>query len=303
MNKIKWIFLTVFLATTLSLSAANTLTVEYLEGDLLLQKGKEWVELSTGSTLSENAVIKLDTEGTVELRGKGVKIVLSKPGIYSVQDYVRKTQATASWNMDALLLNKVKILSGQEQKEVAAVMGVRGDKKDAEDMYWATDDESSQDGLDQGLMEIKSADYAKAANTFEKELQTASGPEVPFLHYYLAICYDKLDKVAQAAKHLEMTNVNEDNPLFFDFTVFKSKILIRFMEYDKALLLLTGYKANRASSSTAQENQVVAYTMALCYMSKDEVKNAADSLKEAYALDPKSEMGKTAKKLLDTSVK
>ena len=121
----KSLTISMFLMFILILPAvAVDLTVDYLDGYLDIKDGGEWYELIIGEEITDTDTIRLDEDTVVELTTRGVKLTLTKPGIYVVADLLKASGTSRSVGLASVIGSKIKTILEEPEQAQTAVMGV-----------------------------------------------------------------------------------------------------------------------------------------------------------------------------------
>ena len=63
---------------------AEGVTVSYVDGSVSVRRGGTWVELAAGDSVPADARVRLADAAHLELDARGVKVVLTRAGTYSL---------------------------------------------------------------------------------------------------------------------------------------------------------------------------------------------------------------------------
>jgi len=282
----------VILAAALPLTAQELL-VEYLEGTLELKQGARWVELYIGDSLSPGNVIRLGARGFAELSAGDVTITLSQAGTYNTESLLKSGQKVAAWNLGGVVNSKLsKLMAPTSQTETAA-MGVRGSAQGTEELTWV---EEGAEYLEEGKKLLVAGKLDEGITRLKEGAEWALTDEERSEHlFYAAYGHSLKGESAVSLIMLEDMRVGSAAHFFTDYVLLKGKLLIDSLAFEDALALFGQYLEHPDMGETTQ---VVHYLAAVCYQGLNRHQQARRSLEAAYQIDPASEYGRWAERMM-----
>ena len=186
----------------ISSSAFGDLTIEYIEGYLDLKVDDEWIQLEVGEEIPNDSSVKLDQDSIAELSGLGMKLVLTKPEVYRIEDLLRVHGERRAF-VD-LVGDKIKNILSESRQEQTAVMGVRGAKKTYKDYDWMNG--NSEELLIEGIDHFQLKEYEIAVEVLWEAVDLIDSYEtqtLQLIHLLLGMSYSQLDKYDLATENFE----------------------------------------------------------------------------------------------------
>lgn len=280
-------------ATLLPLYAED-LMVEYLEGILEVGQGSNWIEVDIGDTIPQNSYLRLSDNGLAELSAGAITITLNQDGTFSIKNLLTSGREVAAWNISSLVNSKLARLISPDQQQGTAVMGVRGDPTEEEELTWV---EEGEEYLEQGKELIRTGDYKEAREVLQEGADYSfSDEEKEEYNFYIASAYALEGKSAPALLMLTNMKTESSTPYYSDYVLLKGKLLIEGLAYKKALLLFDQYLKKPDRSETTQ---LIYFLSALCNQRLENRRDAISNLEAAYEINNSSEYGRAARRMMD----
>lgn len=184
-------------------AGAAPLTVAWSEGQVDIQKGGGWAELSLGDKLDSASKIRLAEGASVELSDGKRKVAITAAGTYVVDTLLKKGALAAQRKAGALdkLGRLVDPKSGASSGTVAAVRGAAVEPaKDS--VTWVSDTTDVAAVMEEGRRLVREGDFATAALRFDDAAFASEGEEKDAARYAQAWALAADDSSAQAVKVL-----------------------------------------------------------------------------------------------------
>lgn len=274
---------------------AQDLSVIYLEGSAQVRgSGASWNEIRIGDSVPLSAAIRLEARGLVQLKGGSADIVLTRPGTYLIKDVLAARRSMASDGTGSALSRAFRYLGSGTANQQSTVLGARGSEKREGDDDWV--ESSAEVFLEAGKEFIKAGHYSKAVENLEQALESATGKEIPEIHYYMACAYAQDGKLAEAWKQVDGLKPGGTDPWHGDFVLLKGKLLIDSSACAEAARWLIN--EGKELSQDAQKASLYFYLLALA--SRGIGDNAAEraNLLKVVSAAGDSDLGKSASQLL-----
>jgi len=269
---------------------ARDLSVDYLDGYLEIQDGNNWNPIDIGDVVSENDIIRLSERGYAELIFQDIKITLDNDGVYEVVTLLNQVVKADKWGIKgssfAKLFRDDKVNSGQ-----AAVMGVRGDPQDEEEITWVDDD---IEFLEEGKTLYYDGEFDKALSILNEGAEWF-GSNYEEILFYRALCEYESGMFKNMRDTLFEMDPEPETEFFGDYVLLKGNLFIESQDYIQAEELFDRY-LNESEYNDAE--QMVYLLSAFCSLEQDELVLAKGKLKKSINIDPNSETGRKASDIL-----
>ena len=303
--------------------------VVYLDGELNVQKNGAWKSLSVGDELSSDSTIKLKSNTIVELSGNGSRIIVSKKGIYSIDKLIKKEKVFLLWKLTKIVRQNFRSLTGKAKRKSPGIMGVRGAEVggsgSGESIGWA--DESS-DLLEEGTELFKKGKYEKALEPLLEGLDSVGEDTEEKIKqellFYTGYSYFLLGEKAQALKYLRRIRLDSDSEHLEELLLARGKLFLDSFDFEEALgsfqmyitnfpeggglqtayylaalsaeSLATEYKETATKESATKETETSKSGDTSARIEYRKLRNRY--LEKAYLTDPSSDIGRTAREML-----
>ncbi len=284
----------VFLMASFAVSAVD-LTVEYIDGFLDVRDGDTWVEVFVGDVVDEDAVIRLDADSIAELNAPGIKLMLTKPGIYAVSDLVEAFGEQRSVGLASMVGGKVASLFTEKKSTgQAAVMGVRGAKSESS-VKWMTGDTAEL--INTGKSRLEENDLDAALVSFEEAYDFAEIDEETEVLFYLAYTSYLMGNLRGAVAYLgDIIDVDPDAKFFPNLYLLNGQVLAETFAFEDAVAWLEAHR--NAPSLDDSVRQTGLFLEGVSYKAMKDLEHAKRALEDSRRIDPTSDVGKTASSLL-----
>jgi len=282
---------------------AQSLVVLYLEGSAAQRTDGAWAPLSIGDELSAGASVRLEKRSLVQLRTPGssiAAITLTQPGTYALRTVLASSASLRSTGaLRAAAIGFSRVLSGAGTR-MDAVGGVRTENVPVEDFGELGVDGTSSteapaaDPIASARELIANADYAGAARILHDAIPSASADRAREMSFYLASALELDGDVRGAMAALRAAPPRGSDDWALDATLLGARLLEDSFAWAQARDLLV--KAGAAGADT-ERAPTYFFLLALAYRGTGERSEEAAALDRVVALDPSSELGRTAYRL------
>ena len=269
---------------------AQQLSVAYLEGEVEMQSGVKWVQLSIGDEIPADSKLRLGEGSYIELRGASASFSFSQPGTYSLRELINASRKTETNKFNAAIVGVLQNLVTNHTVNLGAAAGARGANKSTQEQEdWMNS--TAQVFLEAGKEFIESGEYAKAIDRFQKALSVASADEVPEIKYYLAYAYSLNGNTRDTFRQISEVRPTgeEDGP---DYALLKAKFFLDTSAFNQAVEVLT------AQSEVLQQDQQRAtmyfFLLALGYRGIGDKENERKSLSRVISMSSARNIGHAA---------
>ncbi|MCX7023510.1 MAG: hypothetical protein NT080_02685 [Spirochaetes bacterium] len=180
-------------------SFAVPLTVSYADGTVERLDGKTWRSIDIGDVVESTSTIRLDKNSVVEFESKdGARIGIASPGTYNLEDLAKKKVPQAA----ASVADKLGKLTSGDSGKGSAVMGVRGDITDVENLEFMVDDDPEY-FWDEGFKAFGAGKWDAAAAQFDKAISCSATPDDAVKYaFYAGIAYLNMNAKVRALSSL-----------------------------------------------------------------------------------------------------
>jgi len=271
---------------------AGDLYVDYLDGYLEIQDGSSWNPIDIGDILLDTDIIRLSERGYAELLFQDVKITLDNDGVYEVQLLLNQIEKAGKWGIKSSSFAKL-FRDDELDSRQSAVMGVRGDPQDEEDITWVDDD---IEFLEEGKSLYNNGDFEDALFILEEGAEWY-GSNYDEILFYKALCEYEAGLFRNMRMSLFEMDPDSDSEYFGDFVLLKGNLLIESQDFIQAEELFDRY-LNESELNDAE--QMIHLLSAFCSLELDEIVSAKGKLRKAININPASETGKKASDILES---
>lgn len=275
--------------------SALDLTVEYVDGYLDLKDGDQWVELFVGDPVPDTGTVKLGTNSIAEFSAPGVKLTLTRPGVYELGNLVDASGEQRSSGLASIVGNKVASLFSEKQVDSqAAVMGVRGAKSESE-IQWMTGDTAEL--LATGQERLEEQDLDAALDLFLEAYDYAEMDEETEVLFYLGYTSYLLGDLAGAAGYFgDIIEVDTEAEFFPNLLLVNAQVLIETFAFQEAVDWLSEYQ--NADTVNESVRQTALLLEGVGHKSLGATGKAKQALEASRSIDPDTEIAKAAENFL-----
>jgi tetratricopeptide (TPR) repeat protein len=262
---------------------------------LEVQTSSGWNELGIGDKIDVGSKVKISEEGTAEFLIGTTTITISEDGTYSLSELVGKSRQVASWNLGSLVSDKLKKgLSGSQGKDAAA-MGVRATGVEREaDIEWLGE-EGNEDILLEGIEYLEAERYEDALEAFRDGLALSFEDERQRFLYYIGYTQALQGNAAEALTTFTEVDLDPQSEYYAEYLLLKGRLMIESFAFNRALSMFH-YHLNLFPEGAL--SQAVMVLASYCHIGQGEPDKAEEILSKAVDLDPDSDIGLEAERLL-----
>jgi hypothetical protein len=291
---------------------AQSLTVQYMEGNAAQRTTGAWTSLSIGDQLSLDASVKLERLALVQLKSPGssiASITLTQPGTYALRTVVAAGASLRSAGaVQAAAIAFSRVLKGTG-KRVDAVGGVRSEMP-REDIQGLLDDKASsavdpgpetpevtpaRRAIDLARDLIASAGYDRAISVLWDAIPAASADEAREAHFYLACAQELAGDGRSALAALAAAAPKSGDPWAADSVLLGARLLEDSFAWAQARDLLL--EAGTSLQWDEQRAPTYLFLLALAYHGTAEKEQRDLVAEKLISLDPESDLGVAAARL------
>ena len=273
--------------------SAESVTVSYVDGILEVKGDDGWSEVYIGDSMLVDAVLKLGEDSIAQLEASNISLTLSSSGIYRLNKLLRERQQMKSWDIASIVGAKISSVLNPKRKPATAAMGVRGAKADNDrEVEWV---EEADDYLAEGKSLLEKKEYDRSIQILQEGLRDADEEVKPQYFFFLGVANVQNGRPYIALKYFNRIKLDRYFDYFDTYVVLKGKLLIESFAFREALRLFNFYLKEAPQGSAIQE---VYFLRAVALKNLGDNNGAVSSLKKAYRINPSTEIGKKAKKIL-----
>ncbi len=292
-QNMKRIYILIFLFIC-SILYADPVLLVFVDGTIEYKQGNSWTEIYIGEYIPDNTDIRIYDDTYAEIKAGSVKVTISTEGIYSINSLFKSSESLAAWDFSTLIGDKIAKLTGFGEEELGYTeMGVRGDLLFVTDTEWMDDDEKS---LNDAKKLIAEQEYMTALEILLDAVPFAYGSILDEMNFFTGYLYNELNNHSLSLKYLDLVPHNKYVAYFPELVLLKGSLLMERLSFDAAIELLNIYIENYPNGSKIQP---VYYLSAICLNEQGNINLSKANLEKAVAIDPYSDIGKTAASKLD----
>ena len=273
---------------------AIELTIDYLDGYLDIREDGDWYELAIGEVVLDTDTIRLDEDSVAELSARGVKLTLTKPGIYNIEDLLEARGKNRATGIASVIGGKIASILEEPEESQTAVMGVRGAKSENE-LDWMSGD--TVELLETGKEHLTNGSFEEALEVFEEAYDFADISEESEVLFYLGYTNALTGNLRMALTYLSDAEPEADTEYFMDFVLLKGQILTETFAYDEAIEWFSAHEADLAGDQTSA--QLALLLKGVSYQAVDEIAQAKTALQKVVDMNASSDAGQAAQGVLN----
>ena len=273
--------------------SGQTALVEYIAGNADCRPSAgSWSELHIGDTLSGDTQLRLVGEAIVELSAGGRRITVHQPGTYRVDELIDLSATVENYGVRNLITSRLRrvVMADPSGSGQSAAMGVRG-FADVPDLEVEWMDEESQYYIEESRILAEQGRYDEALEILFEGLEWAFEDEKPDYLLEIAELYAETGRIALATEHIQQINLNEHDPRYHAYFLLKTQLLIETLAFHQGLAEVDRYLAVHSGPAHTQAAMILA---AFCHHGLGNLTQARNTLHEAAAIDPGSDLAQTA---------
>ena len=262
-------------------AGAQNLNVVFLEGKAEAGRNSKWADLAVGGSVHPGATIRLPAGALLRLSGMGVDITLARPGLYPLRDVAAARTSAFVGGGGGIAADACRLAAfgASTQGPVLGAASAEPEKKGDVDIVEA------------GKEDIRTKQYAAAQDKLKKALSSAKGNQGE-IRFCLATAYVLDGKLPEAWKQADGLAPGAGDPWAADFTLLRARLLLETSSYAEAISLLGD--ASKSMAGDAVRAPITFYLSALGYRGAGQSKEAALAFKQAAALSPATDLGRSA---------
>lgn len=290
------IILTILFLGTLTFLSAQDLTLDYVEGYLDLKEGSDWVELYIGDNIPRSATVRLDEDSLAELSGGNMNFILTRPGVYVIQDLLSSRRTMDSTGIGSLVSDKVSSLFSERATGPDTVGGVRAAEVETEPAIdWMTSE--AADMISQARDMIEDGEYDDAMDVLDEAYDFAADEyEEQEIFFYRGYIYTVKGSLGKALSEFSKIYPENDQPYYSDLFLLKGKLLVDSFAFDEAVEWFDRYDPGYASDDSTRQSIYLLHGLAA--KETGLAAKANTMLKMAVDIDPSTETASVASDLL-----
>lgn len=288
-----WVAMPFALAVALAApAAAQEITVSWIEGSVGRQVAGGWKAVLLGDSLPLDSTVRLEAKALLECTSAGDRLLLSKPGLYSLKALLGQLRAARQAGADKALGTVLSRLVSKPAWYQEAVGGVRGADQSGGGMedQWIVEDASTNIKAGKELLEAGKA--VEAAAQFETACQAADGETLMDAQFWLAEARSMAGESAKAWRLVSSLTPYEGADWAPDFILLKAKVLVDASSFEEAAAWLQGPGLSLQSDNYRAPSWH--FLLGLAYRGAGDGARANQAFSRAAALSPDSDIGKAA---------
>ncbi len=282
--------------------SAESLMLDYCDGTVaVLGQDNSWTPLDVGAKVDSNSTLKVSNSGLAELSQGSLMIHLGKDGVYQLSKSLAQAKQRPDDKLVGLTGKQISMLLGNGARSGGAVgnMGVRGDvKSETGAQVWAGDDDAASSGNPlepiQGLIDQK--EWSRALKITEKAIASQSADSSALL-FDKALILSNLNMAGAAVQALQKADFHPGDSRYMAAVLLFGSVALQTEDYDQALSK-TGEALQLKPETGISQSLLLVQAMA--WQGSGDNKKYTDLLTEIVGLDPSSESGLEAKRLLNS---
>jgi len=188
------------LCATLS---AVPLRVSWADGKVERQKGSAWIAVGIGDQIDSADTVRLAAGSSVEITDGKRKVAMTAPGIYKLDDILKRGAEMARKKIGAL--DKLgKLVDPKASASTTAVAAVRGSAMEPgqDGVTWMEDELDFDAVMGEGRALVRLGEFAAAAAKFDEAVLASEGEKKAEATYAEAWALAADDRTGQAVKLL-----------------------------------------------------------------------------------------------------
>lgn len=290
-------FLVIVLGLLLAWQASALSTgpqVIFIDGGVDFKTATDWKPLQIGDILSPDSQIRLANGAKLEISVNGGVVAIFHPGVYTLSTVVKQRGNSSAREIGNLISRRLaKIAGGDNQK--ASQGGVRGSPQQVSLQKSASEEYNAS--MEAGLAAVQIGKADIAFNHFRDALDMGIAGMQIQAAVYAAQSALVMGKAAQAMECLEGLEPQADDPFGPVFYLSRGQALLQGAELAAAQADFNHVVKTPAATADLRQEALVG--LGICAQAQGDLANAKKIWKDAVALDPKSDSGVNAAKLIN----
>ena len=257
--------LSVFLLN--SLSFAQTLTIQYLEGYPFFQSDTEEYDLNMGDELPLDGYVLLQDGDYLEMESNGNIVKLFQAGKYYLQT-IYKNRIQAPILTSSYIINRLALKQNDIKHETTA--GVRGDLQVTPEDFMGSFEDVDYEDYRLGMEYYKAGDFQNALRYFQDGMEW-EGANYDTLYLHVILCLFQLNKVKEVQSSLTSYTVPEDSESYNEYMFFRVNWQMEQFRFLEALDLLDSFYGELKNET---DRQLADFLYGCCFYSLNDPETA-----------------------------
>ncbi len=249
--------------------------------------------ISIGEVVLDSDTVRLDVGSVAELTARGVKLTLTRAGVYDIEALLKARGESRSIGIASVIGSKIASILDEPERAQTAAMGVRGAKSENE-LDWMSGDTAEL--METGKGHLTNSRFDDALEIFEEAYDFADISEETEVLFYLGYTNALTGNLRMALIYLSDADPDSEAEFFIDFILLKGQILTETFAYDEAIDWFATYSADLSGNQIAA--QLALLLQGVSYKGLDNVAQARNALQQAINMDASSDAGRAAQGVL-----
>jgi tetratricopeptide (TPR) repeat protein len=279
--------------------SAQSLVLDYFDGNVDVQtQDNSWKALDIGAKVDPNSTLRISDSGLAELSQGTLKLHLGKDGVYQLSKSLAQAKNKSESKLMGLTGRQISmLLTGSSSGVAIANMGARGAAKgDEEGKAWAGDEAQNANTLDRIKTLMDQQDWKGALGLTETAISSKSAALAALL-FDKALILSNLGMAAGAVKALNEADFQPGDPQYMAAALLVGSQGVEAEDFD--LVLAKTAEALDLKPETGVSQSLI-LAQALAWKGKGDDQKANTLLNNVVSLDPKSDPGMEASRLLES---
>ena len=272
--------------------------VDYAEGAVDARDGSQWSPVYIGQSLPAETGLRLGPDGYAELSRGSATVRLTRPGTYSLSSVLAGSQRNSRVGLGSMIRTRLERLGGEAPPaEDPGVAGVRGDDAGAEGLMWVGG-EDVVELIENGIALLSEGDYDGARSRFGEAYDFAeTDAQAARARFYLGYTAYLEGNVREAVQTFDSVSLEPADSDYDTWVLTRAQALVETFAYKDAVAVLGPYLEQGERLAAERQTALVLRAVARDGLERGDAARA--DLRAARRLDPSSEQGRMAARLLD----
>ena len=257
-----------------STAAAQTLTIQYMEGYPFYRSDSEELDLNMGDELPLDGSVILEEGDYLELEKNGNVIRLFQPGDYHLQTIYRN-RIQSPIQTSSYILNRLALKQNDIKHETTA--GVRGDQQVTPDDFLGNFEDVDFEDYRLGMEYYEAGDFQTALRYFKDGMEW-EGANYDTLYLHAILCLFQLNEVKDIQATLTDYTVPKDSDTYNEYMFFRVNWQIEQFQFLEALDLLDSFYDELKRD---RDRQLADFLYGCCYYSLNDPVSAGTWFQKA----------------------
>lgn len=274
-------------------------SVDYVDGYLDVQEGRQWYELYIGDAVDATDTVRLGADSYAELSDGVTTIKLTRAGTYRLGDLSTSARRTQSSGIGGMVLGRVGRLTGQAtQQQQTTQGGVRASEAVNQNQPTWAGGESVDDLIKSGLGLLNDGELQDAYWVFQEAYDYAlDDDEYAMSLFYYGYGSALIGNTSDAFDLLEEVGPDPDTDYYEDHVIVLGQLLLESFAYEDALDYLALLTEDPGAEEGAKQSALL--LAGLAYDGMGNVTLARRYLERSRDVLPGNESAQLADDLLD----